>query len=179
MILDTSLSKFCAGRLSRITANAYAKFVAVFGLTVTDKQKDLATIYSKDERINIQKTPVKSRFLVASEQSSTKPSFVQVDPHVDYPVTTTPLISKKFYINNLLSEVGIFGNVKTKTCSKVSFSIESIHKYSIIANANVKYFVVFGLMVTDKQKYLTTIYSKDDRINVQKTPFLYDGNIGI
>ena len=89
MILDTFLSKFCAGRFSRITANAYAKFVAVFGLMVTDKQKDLATIYSKDERINIQKTPVKSRFLVASEQSSTKPSFVQVDSHVDYPITTT------------------------------------------------------------------------------------------
>ena len=54
------------------------------------------------------------------------------------------LLRKKFYINRLLAEIGIFSNSSTKTYSKVDTSKEGI------TSTNRKYFYYFGMNVTNK-----------------------------
>ena len=62
------------------------------------------------------------------------------------------LICKRFYINLLLVEFGIFSNSNTKTYLKIDTSKADI------VNTNLKYCFIFELTVTDKQKDLSMMY---------------------
>ena len=60
------------------------------------------------------------------------------------------LMCKRFYINRLSPEVGIFSNFDTNTYSKV-------HKSKEIYT-NLKYCSKFEMIVTDKQKDMSVMY---------------------
>lgn len=68
---------------------------------------------------------------------------------------------KWFYINSLLVEVGVFSNSNTEAYSKVDLSKEDL------INAKRKYCFNFGMIVIDKQKDLSIMFSYRKCTNVQ------------